>query len=652
MKKKYIEIKDPYDEKPKKKKAKEKAKKVEKIAKVTIEEEPGRAFEAEPKMAFEMAPVIEPEAGIEEGAEKEFREGLEEGPKEEAPAIENAVEEPKVEESGLEIAAGGGAGEIPVETAPTEEADDRPAGEFTEEPKSEPGPGASFVEASEEQVSCEPEPEPIPVPELETKLATESELAPEPELAPALKSETEIESGIEIEPELKPEPEQEPALELEPEPEPAPALAPAPASAPTPAQELEPEPEPAPAPEPEPEPEPAPAPVSAPAPEPAPESIPAPEPERATVPVPAPAPEPAFVSELEPLPVPVFAPEPEIELKSEAEIESVAEIEPEPELAFEIEPKSETEIESAIKPEPEPEPDTLPDESPDGKTSEPKAFKLPILIAAAAAALVIGLLIGAFLLGGVRVEGTAVTGKAVVDEAGLDSPIASYTYGGSNATVTVREVIEKSTSLEAARDADGNYQVPTADSALGVVRNKLIVAEAEKLGISVTDEEVAQYASNALGTDDYEAIAAGYGMTVEAVENLMRESCLMSKLRETVVTAAEATLPDPPAEPASTDAEAASKPDKKYADYIIALVGDEWDAAKGTWASKEGPYASTLAGAYEITPNGATYEAAVAAYYIAYQLYSQEATTATAQWTDYVNGILSNATIKLYNLSA
>lgn len=279
-----------------------------------------------------------------------------------------------------------------------------------------------------------------------------------------------------------------------------------------------------------------------------------------------------------------------------------------------------------------------------------KRLSLPIAIGIAVAALVVGLLVGMFLLGGAG--GSALSGKTTVAEGALDSIMASYSCQGQEGSVTVREVIEQSTSLEAAKDADGNYKVPTADTAMGVVRNKLLVAEAERQGITVTDADVAAYAVANLGTDKYEEIAASYKMDVDAVKVLVRDSCLLGKLRETVAPTYDADMPEPPAEPKSTDGEASSASTKEYADYIIALAGDEWDAKKGAWASKDGPYASGLSGAYEITADGATYEAASAAYYIAYQQYAQEAAAAGDKWTDYVNSILSNASIQLNTLLA
>ena len=96
---------------------------------------------------------------------------------------------------------------------------------------------------------------------------------------------------------------------------------------------------------------------------------------------------------------------------------------------------------------------------------------------------------------------------------------------------------------------------------------------------------------------------------------------------------------------------AANVPTKEYADYIIKLVGNEWDSASGSWASLDGPYATALS-TYNITPSGATYEAAQSAYYVAYQQYSSSQTEVSSKWSDFVNELLSNSTMNLNTLVA
>ena len=290
-----------------------------------------------------------------------------------------------------------------------------------------------------------------------------------------------------------------------------------------------------------------------------------------------------------------------------------------------------------------------------------------VWIALMCAALVLGVLLGKFVLGGGAAGASgALSGKTAVTEAELDSVMATYTYKGKTGSVTVREIIEQEGSLEAAIDAEGNYTLPAADSALSAVRNNILEMEAENLGLTVTDEEIAAYSEETLGTSDYASIAESYSMTEDAVVSIMKSSAVMSKLRDSVVEASDATMPEAPAEPATTTETVVNEetgeeeqsettdtttPTKEYADYIIALVGDEWDSTTGTWASTDGTYASALS-TYDITPEGASYEAAQTAYYVAYQIYSEAQNAVQTQWSDYVNGLLSQATITMNTLVA
>ena len=51
---------------------------------------------------------------------------------------------------------------------------------------------------------------------------------------------------------------------------------------------------------------------------------------------------------------------------------------------------------------------------------------------------------------------------------------------------------------------------------------------------------------------------------------------------------------------------------------------------------------------YKMTKDGASYNAAQAAYYVAYQEYSEEISETTKIWEDYVNQLSRNATIEIY----
>lgn len=113
-----------------------------------------------------------------------------------------------------------------------------------------------------------------------------------------------------------------------------------------------------------------------------------------------------------------------------------------------------------------------------------------------------------------------------------------------------------------------------------------------------------------------------------------------------MVTTTVPDAPTAPTEPSDGNKDATSK---EYADYIINLAGSEWDANAGTWAATDGPYASALAN-YTVTPDSASYNAALAAYVVASQKYQAAAQQASQGWTNYVNSQLAQANLQLGTL--
>jgi hypothetical protein len=271
----------------------------------------------------------------------------------------------------------------------------------------------------------------------------------------------------------------------------------------------------------------------------------------------------------------------------------------------------------------------------------------PVWAGIAVACAIVGVLIGKFLLGGV--SGGALAGKTKVSESELNSAIATYTYAGATNSISVRDVITSSSSLDSAKNEDGTYNVPAADNALSVARSAIIEKEAEKRGLAVSDDDISSYAKEMLGSDDLESIASSYGMDVDTAKNLIKQSAMMKKLREQVVSDSDAG--EAPTAPTKAADDQKQVPTAEYAQYIIKLAGSEWDSANNKWASTDGPYATALKD-YTVTNEGATYEAAQAAYNVAYQNYSVKQSETTTQWTDFVNGLLSNASIQLSTLVA
>lgn len=262
-----------------------------------------------------------------------------------------------------------------------------------------------------------------------------------------------------------------------------------------------------------------------------------------------------------------------------------------------------------------------------------------------AACLVAGLLLGHFVIGG-SAAGADFSGKTTVAEAELDNTLATYTLNGQSHTLSVREVIESAGTLDDSLNEDGTYKLPSSETAVNAARTAILNSEVESRGIEVSADEVAAYAEENLGTSDFEAIGQTYGMDAAAVEKLITDNCRINALREQVVGT---DLPVAPEAPATAEEGKEDEITKEYADYIIALAGDEWDAEKGAWVDEASPYATALDGA-DFSKDGASYNAAISAYYVAYQVYNEQSTTISQQWTDFLNGLLSNASIQVGTL--
>lgn len=242
----------------------------------------------------------------------------------------------------------------------------------------------------------------------------------------------------------------------------------------------------------------------------------------------------------------------------------------------------------------------------------------------------------------------SLPGRLTVTESELNTPLGSYSYQGDQTVVTVREAIEESMSLETARNADGTYNIPSVDSVLSIARNHFLLLEADSHGIAATDEDMLAYAREVWMTDDFSLIAASYGMSEEQVRDLMKRSATIKKLRDEVVTTE--AIPEPTA-PQTPEAGKEDEPEAQYAEYILGLVGDEWDANANSWARDDGPFHDQLKN-FTISNDAATYSAAQAAYFVAQAQYAAVEQQISSEWTTYVNQILSDVTVQLGTLVA
>ena len=258
----------------------------------------------------------------------------------------------------------------------------------------------------------------------------------------------------------------------------------------------------------------------------------------------------------------------------------------------------------------------------------------------------LGIVIGRFLLGGGGATGS-LNGRTTLSEGELNTPIASYTYNGQTKEVTAREVIENTSGLDAAKQSDGTYAVPAADKIIGYVRNALVVAEAQSQGISVSDQEVSDYMQTNFKTTDVSQVASAYKLSEDVAKKLINDAVIMKKYRDKVLTT---KLPDAPQAPTAPEDGNSETTSQEYAQYIIGLAGDEWDATNNTWASQDGDYYKQLS-AYSISNDSASYAAAQTAYQVAMSKYSAVASKASQEWSQKINEILGKASIAVYSLA-
>lgn len=316
--------------------------------------------------------------------------------------------------------------------------------------------------------------------------------------------------------------------------------------------------------------------------------------------------------------------------------------EPEPEGVEDSEPAADASADSSTA-----APVATPRAARPKKTRMQRAMmgKHKYFIAGALAAVIVAGVSGYFLgSGGFGSKGVSAP---VFAESELDATVATWKFKGASHKISAREAIESQYSLDSVKDEDGNYPAPSADAVLSYVRNRILLEEASKQGIELSDEDLSSSAEASLGTSDFSAIADQYGVSEDQAKQIVREQGTIQKLYQSVMDDAPA-MPKAPAEPESGDENEAKA---EYAAYIIDLAGKEWDAEAGAWAKLDGAYATALAGE-EITPESATYAQAQKAYAVAYQQYMLESQGVNAKWTSYVNELFGEADVELFGLYA
>lgn len=287
---------------------------------------------------------------------------------------------------------------------------------------------------------------------------------------------------------------------------------------------------------------------------------------------------------------------------------------------------------------------------PNGSSYQEKqgfAHKHPVVLAALLA--VLGIAAGVFL--GFVIFGMGIRTPNVVEPnltaSQLKTVVGAYTYDGTRYTITAEDAITATTSLANVQNSDGTYATPSSDMILSYARNQILNEMVREAGITVTTEEVAQYAQTVVGTSDMNYVATLYGMDVDQANTIMAQAASVAKLRASIEGSTR-TAPEPPVAPADGNNEVGNP---EYAAYIVGLLGGYWDATHGTWATTDNPYYAVLKDMV-FTYDSANYESALAAYAVAYEQYQKGAGKQEQTWNDYVNSYLDKASIAIATLRA
>lgn len=229
-------------------------------------------------------------------------------------------------------------------------------------------------------------------------------------------------------------------------------------------------------------------------------------------------------------------------------------------------------------------------------------------------------------------------GTKIAENALSSTVVGSYTVDGTSTNITAQDVYSKLGGAAGWQESDGTWDVPSAESILTYVRTITLEKEAQKEGISVSDEEVKEYYAEMSGGSDN---ITDKDLSSESIRSMLT----VSKLQNSVTNGA-ADEESPADVPSAGD-----DVTKEYADYIISLAGDEWDATAGTWKNQDGDFAKALAG-LEMSASGASRAAAQAAWNVAMDKYSSRLGDSYSKWIEYQNRVLDPISINIKSAHA
>lgn len=277
-----------------------------------------------------------------------------------------------------------------------------------------------------------------------------------------------------------------------------------------------------------------------------------------------------------------------------------------------------------------------------GLPKKPKK-KVPLSVTVAIAiivALVCGF--GGFFASG-PINASTHSSSATLSGDQLNNVIASYIIDGKSANVTAQEVIS---GTGASANTDGSYSAPTASTITSYVQNKILNDEADKRGITASDDEAKAYAESSLGTSDYDSVGQQYGLSGQQVKDMMAQTVKTNKLVNEVV-GFDTTTPTEPTDPGKSKR---SKKTEEFGSYVVDLLGKAgvWDSSTGTWSNTDNDYYKTLGEGFD--GKTASYKQAKKVYDTYYKDYQTKMSQASTDWQNYTSDLYGKLQLTIYGV--
>ena len=167
------------------------------------------------------------------------------------------------------------------------------------------------------------------------------------------------------------------------------------------------------------------------------------------------------------------------------------------------------------------------------KAVNAKRVPLLVWIAAGAVLFAAGILVGRLTMSG---QSPAPTASQNTQQAEVkpDDVVATYTYNDVTRQLSAKEVLEHSGLLYDSESSGDPDETLSADDIISCARAQIILQAADEQNIKVSDDELAAYAKNAFGTDDFASIAAVNKTSEQNVRQIVGDAARIEALRSKV----------------------------------------------------------------------------------------------------------------------